>query len=189
MFYVYAWYEPDGTCFYIGKGIGERYRRRSDRNAHWKAIAAKHDGNVTVRFLHEGLTEKRAFELERQLIVELRPRANKTSGGEGVSGYTHTAEVCEGVSERMKESWADPDQRAKMVAGNAGRQLAQEHKDLIGRAHRGMTRPPGTGEKIAATKRGKPRSEATKAKIRATLLARGKAGRSLAKSGRTTGAQ
>lgn len=35
--------------------------------------------------------------------------------------------------------------------------------------HRGRTHPPGTGEKIAATKRGKPRSEETKNKISEAL--------------------
>ncbi len=44
-----------------------------------------------------------------------------------------------------------------------------EHVEVSRIARTGITMPPGTGEKIAARKRGVPRLEETKAKISATL--------------------
>lgn len=172
MFYIYAFYEPDGTCFYIGKGIGDRHRRNDRRNDHFKHIVAKHNGNVEKKFLAEGLSQEDAFALEIKLIRELKPRANKTMGGEGVTGYTHTQDALDKTGAAQKALWADPLYKEKMRQAHRGKKLTDEQKEHLGNMHRGMTRPPGTGEKIAASKRGKPRSQETKDKIRASLLAR-----------------
>lgn len=163
--YVYAFYEPDGTCFYVGKGSGDRHRRNDRRNAHFKAIIAIHGENVVKRILHDGLTDEAALELEVKLIGELKPRANKTSGGEGICGYTHTESALRRTGDAQKLLWADPVYKAKMRAAHSGKKLTQEQKDHLGNMHRGMVRPAGTGEKIAASKRGKPRSAETRAKL------------------------
>jgi len=55
-----------------------------------------------------------------------------------------------------------------LVALNESRRgvkLTDAHKTAISVAQTGMKRPSGTGEKIAATKRGKPRSPEVRAKI------------------------
>ncbi len=61
-------------------------------------------------------------------------------------------------------------QLKEIGARRKGIPLSEEHCRNIGKAHLGMKRPEGTGEKIAATKRGKPRSPETIQKISQTRL-------------------
>jgi group I intron endonuclease len=66
------------------------------------------------------------------------------------------------------EAMQRPEVIAKHREGLANRPpMSDEHKANIGKAHKGMKRPAGTGEKIAASKRGKHHSEETKAKLKA----------------------
>ena len=68
------------------------------------------------------------------------------------------------VSEGMQR----PEVIAKHREGIANRPpMSDEHKANIGKAHKGMKRPEGTGEKIAASKRGKHHSDETRAKLKA----------------------
>lgn len=68
------------------------------------------------------------------------------------------------VSEAMQR----PDVIARHREGIANRPpMSDEHKANIGKAHKGKKRPEGTGEKIAASKRGKHHSPETKAKLKA----------------------
>ena len=174
-FYVYGWYLSDGTCFYVGKGTGDRYRERSRRNEYWINIVAQEEAegrSVSVRILHGELTEAEALSIEERLIRQWSPKANLTLGGQGPSGYRHTVEALQRTGSAQKALWQDPEYRAHMVEVHTGHAHTDETKAKIGAAHKGQKRPDGTGEKIAATKRGKPRSEETKAKIRATLLSK-----------------
>ncbi len=73
------------------------------------------------------------------------------------------------VSEAMQR----PDVIAKHREGIANRPpMSDEHKANIGKAHKGMKRPAGTGEKIAASKRGKKRSPETIEKLKLASQAR-----------------
>lgn len=68
------------------------------------------------------------------------------------------------VSEAMQR----PDVIARHREGIANRPpMSEAHKANIGKAHKGMKRPEGTGEKIAASKRGKHHSDETRAKLKA----------------------
>lgn len=174
-FYVYGWYLTDGTCFYVGKGTGDRYRERSRRNEYWINIVAQEEREgkaVFVKILHEGLSEQDALAIEEGLIKQWAPKANLTLGGQGPTGYKHTEEALQRTGAAQKALWQDPEYRAHMVEVHTGHTHTEDAKAKIGAAHKGQKRPEGTGEKIAATKRGKPRSEETKAKIRATLLSK-----------------
>jgi hypothetical protein len=174
-FYVYGWYLSDGTCFYVGKGTGDRYRERSRRNEYWINIVAQEEREgrlVSVKKLYEGLSEQDALSIEESLIKQLAPKANLTLGGQGPTGYRHTVGALQRTGSAQKALWQDPEYRAHMVETHTGHTHTEETKAKIGAAHKGQKRPEGTGEKIAATKRGKPRSEETKAKIRATLLSK-----------------
>lgn len=174
-FYVYGWYLSNGTCFYVGKGTGDRYRERSRRNEYWINIVAQEERegrSVSVKILHEGLSEQDALSIEEHLIKQWAPKANLTLGGQGPTGYRHTVEALQKTGSAQKALWQDPEYRAHMVEVHTGHTHTEDTKAKIGAAHRGQKRPEGTGEKIAATKRGKPRSEETKAKIRATLLSK-----------------
>ena len=96
-YYVYEhWRLDKDECFYVGKGKGQRAYEKSKRGSHWENIVRKLErigSAYEIRMVKTGLTEKEAFALEKERIAFWRDRvdlANKTDGGEGVSGLRHT---------------------------------------------------------------------------------------------------
>ena len=89
--YTYAHTKPDGTIFYIGKGIGKRAYSKN-RNDYWKRIVAKY--GYEVKILAYWDTEEEALNHEVLLISCMKDMGiklcNLTNGGEGISGYQHT---------------------------------------------------------------------------------------------------
>lgn len=72
-----------------------------------------------------------------------------------------------------KEAMQRPEVQERHRKGIANRPpMSDEHRQHIGDAHRGMKRPEGTGEKIAASKRGKKRSPETIEKLKIAQQAR-----------------
>jgi len=100
-YYVYEHWRPDtGECFYVGKGQGDRAYFMKRRSKHHKNIVSKLETMgmcVEVRLYASGLIEKEAFELEKVRIAHYKNLgfrlANKTEGGDGISGYRHTEEA------------------------------------------------------------------------------------------------
>jgi hypothetical protein len=98
VFYTYAHYTPEGRLFYIGKGQKGRAYSFSQRGSHWKNIVAKY-GKPDVQILANWKTEAEALDHEVLLIGCFKDLGhnlvNKTSGGEGTSGYKFTAKQIE----------------------------------------------------------------------------------------------
>ena len=98
IYYVYEYLREDDTPYYVGKGKNGRWRQK-----HSIAVPPKE----RVRFVAKDLTEKEAFDLEKQLILEhgrkdlgTGPLRNMTTGGEGA---TPSPELRKAQSEWMKE--------------------------------------------------------------------------------------
>ena len=91
--YTYAHAKPDGTIFYIGKGIGRRAYSKN-RNDYWKNIVAKY--GYEVQILAHWDTEVEALDHEVLLIACMKDMGielcNLTDGGEGANGYKHKEE-------------------------------------------------------------------------------------------------
>ena len=93
-FYTYAYLREDRTPYYIGKGNGDRvYRKRL------KGVNAPKEKSRII-FLKQNLTEEESFKHEIYMIAVFGRKDlgtgilhNRTNGGEGVSGYTHTEET------------------------------------------------------------------------------------------------
>ena len=118
-FYVYAHIRLDNnTCFYIGKGKGDR-KDIPTRNTHHDRISERYGHKVVV--IKNNLTEKDAFELEREIIEDYvftfgygidiegyrdysnnKYLTNCTWGGEGTSGMHHSEETKQMMSESNK---------------------------------------------------------------------------------------
>lgn len=81
-YYVYGHYRLDtNTLFYVGKGTGNRINSKKSRNKHWKRITEKH-GYFTFYFCNE-MTEQEAWDLEKAIILDLKPETNYAVGGSG----------------------------------------------------------------------------------------------------------
>jgi hypothetical protein len=95
LYYTYSHAKPDGSIFYIGKGVENRAHGFSSRNRYWKRVVAKH-GKPTVQILANWKTEQEAFEHEMFLIDCFKGMgfklANITKGGDGVAGLKWTTE-------------------------------------------------------------------------------------------------
>lgn len=98
-FYVYLHKRPDGTVFYVGKGVRSRaFDFAPSRRTIWhKNIVAKHGReNIGVQLI-PCYCEEAALMLERAHIAMWRAQgielANLTDGGEGSSGYYPNTEA------------------------------------------------------------------------------------------------
>lgn len=137
-FYVYVLCEPDGTPFYVGKGVGRRvFQHEADA---WNTAKASHKLNVIRRIRRNGgevayvidaffVTEGAAHARERELIalygrhdLGRGPLTNQLDGGEGPSNPS--AEVQARHAASLGGDADDPERRAanRFLAGIAGGQ-------------------------------------------------------------------
>lgn len=94
MFCVYAHTKPDGTIFYIGKGIKRRAKDKRARNKYWQRTVNKHGYQIII--LADNLTEEQSFFEEIELIKHFKKfntLTNMTDGGEGMTGYKMPLEI------------------------------------------------------------------------------------------------
>jgi group I intron endonuclease len=159
MYYVYQHIKPDtNEIFYIGKGKGKRANESRGRNNFWHRIVNKHGfvAQIIVDNLDEELAflcEKEAIDLYKRIGINL---VNATDGGEGASGYKHTAEH----REKMKGNkyWKN----LKEI-NFKGKQHSQETKDHWSKIRKGTPSPrkgvtlsDETKQKMSQSKLGKP---------------------------------
>jgi len=93
-FYVYQHKKADtNEIFYVGKGKDKRFVESKSRNPHWHNVVNKYgfDSEIIVKDVDEEfsfLVEMEAIDVYRRRGIKL---VNVTDGGEGASGYKHTA--------------------------------------------------------------------------------------------------
>lgn len=105
-FYVYIYRRPDGSPFYVGKGIRRRALSLSPsrRSPHFMNIIRKYGSKAVFVEMIPCESEYLAFSLERQLISSYREQrmvlSNMTDGGEGCAGRPMSEKTREAF-----ESW------------------------------------------------------------------------------------
>lgn len=86
-YYVYEWFNVlTGEIFYVGKGTRNRYSQITGRNQFFIDYFNTHE--CKSRIVYENLTEKEAYEKEKELIKYYRENSNfrltnVTDGGDG----------------------------------------------------------------------------------------------------------
>ncbi len=103
---VYIHYRPSGKPFYVGKGKINRAFGFSRRNLHHRNIVSKYGRNRIKVSIIPSLTEKHAFDLEKELISIYRKQGfnlvNYTDGGEGCSGRRVTRKQLDALARGRK---------------------------------------------------------------------------------------
>lgn len=115
-YYTYLLIDPRNNLpFYVGKGKGRRCfdhvreaRCTTKNSAKLQKIRKIESMGlaVVVRKVEENVSDDQAKELEILVIAEARAKGialtNRTNGGDGASGYKHTAESIKKLSEALK---------------------------------------------------------------------------------------
>lgn len=164
-FYVYAWFRPDGTPFYIGKGHGDRIDSLRGRNPAFMALVAEY-GDPPRRKLYEGLSERDAFMLEIDLISEFGRSllVNQTNGGEGASGYIWSVEMRARKSAEVTGKKHSSAIIAKMSARRKGTTKSAAHRKSLSVSHKGKAKSEAHRLAIVVSKTGLTQSLETVAK-------------------------
>jgi hypothetical protein len=183
VFHTYAHYKPQGGLFYIGKGTVKRAYAMDRRNSHWQNVVNKY-GRPDVKLLARWDTEAEALDHEILLISCFRDMgvelANKTAGGEGLSGYKHTEEA------KLKNSLAhmghtpwNKGTKGIMIAWNKGVPASEDQKLKFRMAKLGKPSPrkgqkhkPESIEKMRIAKLGKKHTPEAIEKSRLKKLGR-----------------
>jgi len=173
LFYVYEHWRLDrDECFYVGKGKGGRAYSMKNRNRHHQAICAKLSrigSAFEVRIVAAGLLEQEAFDLERERIAFWRNSGcdltNLTNGGEGISGFKHSVETRQKLSNLNKgmpatfkgKKHTDDTRRilSEIAKKRGAPKLTLEQKEKASAWHRGRKRSPETCAKISAKAKGR----------------------------------
>ena len=95
MFYIYQHRRlTDNSIFYVGKGKGDRFNSKKNRNKYWHFIVKKHGFKSEI--IKNNLDEDLSLLAEIELIDKYKKigikLCNLTDGGNGVSGYKWTEE-------------------------------------------------------------------------------------------------
>jgi len=104
-FFVYVDVKPDGTPFYIGKGLIHRVNDKKQRNQdHTKLCEQFPTWERRLAFMGN---EVDAFAKEIELIAKYKPTlVNKTNGGQGFSGLIRNQDWNAKISNSIKNVWA-----------------------------------------------------------------------------------
>lgn len=110
-FYIYEHIRPDtNRVFYVGKGKGNRYLAKTDRNKYWHHIVNK-AGSFIANKIVENIDEELAFLVEQERIDQLKrlgyKLCNMTNGGEGTSGRIISEETRRKIGVRHSQESYD----------------------------------------------------------------------------------
>lgn len=133
-FYVYAWFfKSNQHIFYIGKGTKNRYKEiKNSRNSYFKNIINKYSHDIDVKILEDNLTEKEAWEKEKNLIKFYKNlgqcEANIHEGGRG--GNTN--------------NYKEVGRKVKLY--RATHDLSPAQKEIVNKMHNAVKGVPKTEE-------------------------------------------
>lgn len=165
IYYVYEhWRLDKDECFYVGKGHAGRAYSRKSRNSHWLNIVLKLErigSGYEIRMVATGLTEEEAFLLEQERISFWKDRvdlSNLTSGGEGISGFSHSIETRSKMSSSAKKWMNTEDGRLKKSASLKGITFSAEARLKMSSSKKGKPLSESHKQKLSASGKGKKRS-------------------------------
>jgi hypothetical protein len=188
-FYVYEhWRLDKNEYFYVGKGHGTRAYVTKKRNKHHRAITEKlsREGSAfDVKIVAMNLTEEEAFRIEVERIAFWRndgaDLTNLTTGGQGTSGCSPSAETRKKLSELNKgkpSAFKGKKHKPETIAfyiekgkrHGPPKQTEEVRKKIIS-FHTGRKRSSETCKRISESLKGKPsKSKGKPSKLKGRAL-------------------
>lgn len=170
--FVYCYLRADGTPYYVGIA---RLANRPVRRL--KADTKPPRDHSRIRVMRSGLSWDQACHWERVYIARYGRKdngtgflRNRTDGGDGVIGYSHTEETKRLIGEMARGQKRSDATCRRISEGLRGRRLSAEAKEKIRLANLGKTYPQAVREKVSRALTGRPCSQATRARLRESNL-------------------
>ena len=136
-FYTYAYLREDKTPYYIGKGTGRRIY-----STNRKGLKPPKDKSRII-FLKQNLTEEEAFKHEVYMIAVFGRKDNgtgilynRTDGGDGISGFTHSEETKNKMSASAKLT---SEQRSEIVRKIQASRTPEQRSEISRKGIESMT--------------------------------------------------
>ena len=142
-YYVYRHIRPDKNIpFYIGIGVGRRYKYKTGRNSIWNRIVNKNNGVFISEILFENLSLEEAFKKEIEFIslygrldLNTGVLANMTAGGDGCTDMNPAGR--QKISKANTGKKRTDEMRLKMSKHRIGKKHSEETKLKIRTAQLG----------------------------------------------------
>jgi hypothetical protein len=193
-FYTYTYLRADGSPYYVGKGKGNR--AFVSRVGH---RPPRDSSRIVVQFWSDEATAL-AYEV---YFIDFWGRKNQgtgilrnlTDGGDGISGYAHTAEHRKKVTETLKKLWKNPEYQRKQAMSrraswerdfdrkeNLSKQFSGSRNPFFGKihtpevlllnseAHKGLKASAETRAKLSVFQKGKSHSAEHNQRVSEALL-------------------
>jgi len=164
-FYTYAYLREDRTPYYIGKGTRDRIFANN-------RVTKKPKDKSKIIFLKQNLTEDEAFKHEIYMIDVFGRKDlgtgilhNRTNGGEGSSGFTHSEETKNKMSQTRKGKVPSEETRNKIGERQKGKVIPEYQKNKISQSHKGKKHSEETKKKMSEMRKGRTLSDEHKKKL------------------------
>lgn len=179
--YVYILFRETGIPFYVGMGKGRRWldherpaslaKGKTYKDAVCKKVLARRAEIPKVK-VAEGLSEKDAFEIEKQFIAAIGrhpvgPLSNMTDGGDG---GRMIPEVCARIAASLRGRKPSDAARARMSAAKKGKKFTDDHRANMAEAKRAHNLSQETLARRSAALTGQKRTLEQRARMRAGRL-------------------
>jgi hypothetical protein len=164
MFNAYIHCKPDGTPFYVGKGLGSRWKvlAPSWRSNYHAKVVKKYGAESILKSKFDCSSEEIAFELERGLIKCFKREGinlvNFTNGGQGMSGHSPSLETRKKLSNALKGKPKSEQAKIRVGLSNKGKKRSEAHKLAVSMAQRGRKSSDETKAKISISLKGKKKT-------------------------------
>lgn len=154
-----------GTPYYIGKGV----RRRAWSKLHNVSVPS----NENIIIIADNLTHEQAIAIEilhikfwGRIDIKNGILRNRTSGGEGTSGFKHTPEEIEKIKIRSKKLRHSTESRLKISIAGRGRIVSDKTRKKMSMSQKGRKHSIESRKKMSLLRIGVPLSESHRASLK-----------------------